>query len=71
MQHAIVRLGDYNIPLIGIPFDACQQICDGCKQPFHILEVCVAADGKRCLCSICVLADAPIRLKKRQLTTVA
>jgi hypothetical protein len=60
--HAIAKIGDYEIPLIGIPYEACQMECDGCGEKFYLTDVTVAWDGQRCLCWICDCKDFVDRL---------
>lgn len=51
MQHAIIKLGDYNIPLIGVPPNSIEERCDKCKQIFPLLEI--ALELKSFLCFNC------------------
>ena len=53
MKHATVRIGEYVIPLIGVPTDATQQECANCKKSFHLSDVMLDVNGtpfcKKCL----------------------
>ena len=51
MKHAEVRIGDYKIPLIGIPKEATLDICDLCGDTFSIRELEIV--GKQLLCKKC------------------
>jgi len=44
-EHATVKVGDYTIPLIGVPKDASQQRCEGCKENFHLSEITLDTNG--------------------------
>jgi hypothetical protein len=39
MEHATIKLGEYTIPLIGLPVSCVRETCDRCKKEFHIQEV--------------------------------
>lgn len=39
MTNAHVKFGDVCIPLIGISEDATQELCESCKNTFHLSEV--------------------------------
>jgi hypothetical protein len=49
--HATVKIGEYTIPLIGIPESATQMECEKCKQIFHITDV--ALNGSEFVCEKC------------------
>lgn len=51
-DHAEVRVGDYTIPLIGIPREATLEECACCHDVFPILEVELDERG-RPLCRRC------------------
>lgn len=51
-QHATIRLGDYNIPLIGIAAEATTEKCDLCRAPIHIQGVRLT--GVQFICFRCV-----------------
>lgn len=54
--HAIISVGGYEIPLIGIPTEAALEECDCCGQvfPFQQLEII----GKQLLCVRCKEGEA-------------
>lgn len=54
MKHAHVKLGEYEIPLIGIKKSATEEICDTCKKTVHIDTITITEDGKF-LCEKCLL----------------
>jgi hypothetical protein len=39
MKHATLKLGEYEIPLIGLAEDCVNEICDMCKFQFHIQNI--------------------------------
>lgn len=45
MKYAIVKLGDYNIPLIGIKPSATMEKCDICNNIFYILDINLVFKG--------------------------
>jgi hypothetical protein len=51
MQHAEVKIGDYKIPLIGIPKGAVLEFCDLCHDEFYIGDI--EYNGKQFLCRKC------------------
>jgi hypothetical protein len=53
MNHATVKIGDYTIPLIGIPLSATEMECDLCHDIFHINDVHLMFEGKQFLCQKC------------------
>lgn len=53
MKHATVKLGKYEIPLIGIPLSATEMECDLCHNIVHITEVHLMINGKQFLCRKC------------------
>ena len=55
-DHAIVPVGEYLVPLIGIPVDAAKERCDRCHGVFNLWEVWV---GKQFLCETCHRYDRP------------
>jgi len=57
-KHATVKVGEYTVPLIGVPEDATQQECETCGQSFHISEIELAANGKAC-CKRCLPPNDP------------
>ncbi len=49
MAHATTKIGDYVIPLIGIPESATDEKCDTCGAKLHISNAYLCSDGKiRC-----------------------
>lgn len=38
-KHATVKIGEYTIPLIGIPESSTQQKCFGCGKSFHLSDI--------------------------------
>lgn len=55
MTHATVRLGDYQVPLIGIEKSATEEKCDGCRRTFHLSEI--KLDQGRFLCWSCRMKE--------------
>jgi len=51
MNHATVKIGDYTIPLIGIPPEATEDKCETCGKLFHLSELAFV-DGKM-ICKDC------------------
>jgi len=51
-EHATVKIGEYTIPLIGIPKDATEDVCQECGCKFHISQGVVDMAG-RTLCDNC------------------
>ena len=50
-KYAMVKLGDYTVPLIGISPEATQDKCDGCGKITHISEL--SFEGGSMLCKKC------------------
>jgi hypothetical protein len=50
-DHAIVPLGEYNVPLIGIPKTAVLEECDLCHEEFRLSDVELI--GYQILCRKC------------------
>lgn len=50
-RHATVLKDGYEVPLIGIPPDATDDICESCKRKFHLSKLIWT--GKQLLCSEC------------------
>ncbi len=52
-KHATVKLGEYVVPLIGIPESSTQQECHRCKKSFNLTEITLDEKGrphcKKCL----------------------
>ena len=55
--HAIVHVGNYSIPLIGIPVDATLERCDECGKFFNVRQITLE-DGKF-ICEKCRQAKRP------------
>jgi len=56
MNHATVKLGDYKIPLIGVPANATREFCDLCAFEGELLEINLAENGRQFLCDRCFIA---------------
>jgi hypothetical protein len=56
MKYADVKIGEYTIPLIGIPASASQEKCDQCRKPMPLREAIITQDGKRVVCAGCLSA---------------
>lgn len=41
-RHATVTVGEFTVPLIGVPELAVLERCDGCHRRFHLSEVVVS-----------------------------
>lgn len=52
MKHATVKIGNYTVPLIGIPKSATDETCELCGDVMHMSES-TFQDGKM-LCKTCV-----------------
>lgn len=63
MNHATVKLGDHNIPLIGISQDATLEICDECGDYFGISQIELWIDKFYCRKCLEIVWD------RRRLTT--
>lgn len=50
-KHATVPLGEYNVPLIGIPPSAVLEECDLCHDEFKLMEITLT--GTQLLCPKC------------------
>lgn len=50
MKHATVTVGEFTVPLIGIPMSAVEFPCDRCGSVRHISDLKVTADGKQVVC---------------------
>ena len=38
-KHAEVKMGEYTVPLIGVPVDATKETCSICHKEYHLTEV--------------------------------
>jgi hypothetical protein len=45
VKHATVRLGEYTVPLIGVPEDATLETCDTCKKKFNLRVIVLDEHG--------------------------
>lgn len=52
-KHAQVRIGEYEIPLIGIPPKATEYTCDLCGDIFRVEALCLNDTGNQFLCEKC------------------
>lgn len=52
-EYATVRLGEYTVPLIGIPKEATQEKCSRCGSPLHLADTVLDAKGHPC-CKSCL-----------------
>ena len=52
MEHATVKVGDMEIPLIGISKKETQDVCDFCGVYFHLQDLKLSFDGEF-LCENC------------------
>ncbi len=51
--HATIKLGDFTIPLIGIPETATLDTCDLCHDVFSIHDLEINEAGNQLLCPKC------------------
>lgn len=58
MKHATVNLGEYVVPLIGVPASATREKCDGCRKQRHLSAVFIQPDGRTFLCTGCLMRRA-------------
>jgi len=65
MKHAEIQIGEYKVPLIGIPMSAVEYKCDSCKETFHIQELELNYGGNKFLCIKCKIDDT--KTKKYQI----
>lgn len=52
-EWATVPVGEYTVPLIGVPKEATQEKCSQCGAPLHIKDTVLNAKGEPC-CATCV-----------------
>lgn len=64
-RHAEVKIGEYTIPLIGIPEDATKDECDLCHKKFYIGDLHLA--GGYFYCEPCFKAFNPL-LKRAKIS---
>jgi hypothetical protein len=48
VKYATVKLGEYTVPLLGIPQEATEEVCSKCGRTRHLTDI--SFDGKRFLC---------------------
>jgi predicted SprT family Zn-dependent metalloprotease len=53
MNHATVKIGDYTIPLVGVPVSATEMECELCHNVVHITKVHLNEEGNQFLCLRC------------------
>ncbi len=53
VEHATVRVGDYVVPLIGVPKTATQEKCTRCGSKLHLADTVLDAKGQPC-CQTCL-----------------
>jgi len=53
MNHAQITIGDYIIPLIGIPVTATEMECECCHKIMLIKDVELNEEGNQFLCKKC------------------
>ncbi len=53
MNHATVKIGEYEIPLIGVPIAATEMECELCHKIVHISQVRLNHEGTQFLCDKC------------------
>ncbi len=58
MKHATVRIGEYTVPLIGVPKDATREKCCKCGKKFYIGDMTVDAKFN----PVCKKCNDPKRL---------
>lgn len=51
MKHATVRIGEYTLPLIGIPEDSTLELCDWCHKLVYLGDI--SFDGDNFYCPYC------------------
>jgi hypothetical protein len=52
-KHATVPVGEYTVPLIGIPPSATQEKCSRCGSVCHLSEIVLDEKGQPC-CQTCL-----------------
>jgi len=53
VEHATVRVGEYVVPLIGVPKEATQEKCFHCGSQCHLADMVLDAKGQPC-CQTCL-----------------
>jgi putative endonuclease len=52
--HATTKIGEYTIPLIGVPQSATDETCTRCEKSFHLTEIMLDGNGKP-YCHACLI----------------
>ena len=52
-KHASVRIGGYDVPIIGIPPSATEYKCDGCQVVCKVEQLAINETGDKFLCEQC------------------
>jgi hypothetical protein len=58
MKHATVKIGEYTVPLIGVPQNATEETCDKCGKKCHIGDMTLGEDMTT-TCQQCLQATQP------------
>lgn len=66
MKHALVPLGEYTVPLIGIQESAVNETCDGCGRHFHLSQIKLVGTSYTCL--ECLIKTNIARLRRQYAT---
>lgn len=53
-EHAMVPLGEWSVPLIGVSKEATEERCDLCQELQHMTKVAILGNS-RFLCSLCLM----------------
>jgi hypothetical protein len=53
IEHATVRVGEYVVPLIGVPKEATQEKCAHCGSQSHLPDMALDAKWQPC-CQTCL-----------------
>ncbi len=65
-KHATVRLGEYTVPLIGIPPSATQAECERCHAIFHLADVKLHTESGEFLCDKCMECREEFNVKENE-----
>jgi hypothetical protein len=66
VKHATVKVGDYTIPLIGLPVSATEMECECCHDIVHISQIEINQEGNQFLCLKCRTTPYPPPTTERQ-----